>query len=320
MVASNPRTTAGCHCRLARQCSTANRSGFTLVELLTVIVIIGILAGLVTAAAVHATGTARQFAITNEIAQLGMALEQYKIKFGEYPPDFAGIMSGDATIRSNAKLAVINHIKRAFPRYRIVGTDVTTQWNNLNADIATVDINRLGPAMALAFWLGGPPAAAGSTKLAGFSANPANPFILGGSRLDPLFEFDETRLIVDEISGITIYFPPYVRHPDGGNNIAPPYVYFRARSGGYVPAMANFPLAGAGTCVPYASHPDTAGIAVWINPKTYQIICSGRDGYYSNPTASNILRYLKTDPNDLTIEEDDNLTSFATGSLEDMVE
>ena len=63
-----------------------NRKAFTLVELLVVITIIGILTGLVTAAAVAARRRAKIATVVMEVKQLEAACQAYKEKFGEYPP------------------------------------------------------------------------------------------------------------------------------------------------------------------------------------------------------------------------------------------
>ncbi|MDO4570451.1 MAG: type II secretion system protein [Planctomycetia bacterium] len=64
-----------------------NRQGFTLVELLTVIIIIAILAGMVTGAVGYAVTSVKQAAIRAEIGSLEQALNAYKADIGEYPPD-----------------------------------------------------------------------------------------------------------------------------------------------------------------------------------------------------------------------------------------
>ena len=68
---------------------TSNRNhgrGFTLVEMLVVVLIIGILAGLISAAAIRGLHRAKVARISVEIEQISLALEQYKQQFGEYPP------------------------------------------------------------------------------------------------------------------------------------------------------------------------------------------------------------------------------------------
>lgn len=65
----------------------SKRSGFTLVELLTVMVIISILAGMTVGAVTFAIAFINRAAISTEIKNMESALQNYKNKFGEYPPD-----------------------------------------------------------------------------------------------------------------------------------------------------------------------------------------------------------------------------------------
>lgn len=157
--------------------------GFTLVELLVVIAIIGILATLVTGAAVMARNAAIRGRIRMELNQLQLAVEAYKGKVGEYPPDLL-----DET-------AVVRHVKKRWPRYALPGANTAAQYANFmdalnnyyqtNSGILTdlgvpnaannviyIDLNaRYISAMPI--WLGGFPDESG--KLAGFSGDPQAP-------------------------------------------------------------------------------------------------------------------------------------------------
>jgi len=295
----------------------AIRKGFTLMELLAVMVIIGILAGLITAAVARARVAARNASIKTEISQLENALEAYKNQYGEYPPDFTN------------QTLVVQHLQNAFPRAGI------SSWSAFVSNVAnynsTLNINasRLGPSNALVFWLGGMPNPNNPKQLLGFSANAANPFeapvmvnntLRVGSRRGPFFDFAPDRLIAANRTGssVTTALPmtsSYLAYrPDTGSSAGDksPYLYFRARpaaidSAGYSLAY-NATISSASQCWP-ASSSSTAGLlednstvrcwvtpyyraknstdmGTWYNPNSFQIICAGLDGWYGTTSTT----------------------------------
>jgi prepilin-type N-terminal cleavage/methylation domain-containing protein len=69
-------------------------TAFTLVELLVVISIIAVLAGMVVGLAPAAGRAMRLSRVKGELAQLVTAIDQYKAKYGHYPPDNVDAATG----------------------------------------------------------------------------------------------------------------------------------------------------------------------------------------------------------------------------------
>jgi general secretion pathway protein G len=65
--------------------------GFTLVELLVVIIILGLLAGLVGPRLFGRVGQSKQATAKAQIELFGAALDQYRLDVGAYPPGGAGL-------------------------------------------------------------------------------------------------------------------------------------------------------------------------------------------------------------------------------------
>lgn len=307
------------HSTSARTAPKRTRSAraFTLVELLVVITIIGILAGLITAAAIRARITAKNVAISMEVKQLEMALQAYKEKFGEYPPDFAGINSFVAAEQLAAQQAVLRHIRKVFPRCSTVAV-----WADFFTATGLADAD-LTPQSALAFWLGG--MRDGTGKPIGFSADPTNPFGASTSRVGPFYDFDQNRL-----NGY-LYWPKEADNHVAGSGAI---VYFRAENGGYANKLAMdmgaipiYPaidtrLSNVDGLFNYVStNPNPT--YNWVNPKSGQIFCSGLDMTYS-PLVSihadldgHLAFPSGENYNPVTGFTYDDITNFSGGTLED---
>ncbi len=293
-----------------------NPSGFTLVEVLTVIVIIGILMAIAVPAIFSAIGTAKSGKMRLEVGALEDAVNQYEQKYGDFPPDFS------------SWVVIERHYRKIFPRISPLElnrlrrlTDVDPS-NDL--DIAPPspwpnhDPTALDRGEVLAWTLGG------------YSSNPLFPFTGEGGPLEQiavnatqevfqinidrdnkLFDFDPAGLDFSDVnpavavsvsnryvSGDSDLFLSYAAHSDGA-----PFVYFDSRTYAYFdPTVADFNGYGSssfGLVRPYYSdqavaNPSGASYATlaealgawqFLKPDTFQIIGPGVDGNFGT-TAS----------------------------------
>mgnify|MGYP001047756170 FL=1 len=283
------------------------RRGFTLVELLMVVVVIGLLMALLLPAIGRARLTAQRGAITAEISQLNAAMAQFASNYNEFPPNHLGSEWGGDT--NYGQKYVVRFFRKAFPRYNVTG------WEQIRNEIyaATEDfpipleLETMTAAEALVFWLGG--FANAQKEMQGFSKNPLNPIQGVGTPnfqgTTPLFDFDANRLADRNGNGWPEYYP-------ANTNLRAPYVYFGALYDGKYAGAFSQPSTvspgASGVARPYKT--DAGG---FVNPKTCQIIWSGFDFDYG---ADNINKQFPSGVNYGTGDYD-NQTNFVTGILED---
>lgn len=288
----------------------ARRSGFTLVEVLVVIAIIGVLVALIVPAVNMAYRTVQQRAIALECQALAQAVEAYRSKYDDYPPD--GLVEGVMRL----------HLRKAFPNISPSEFDLLSNPTVVTGNSAIGSV--MEPSEALVFFLGG------------FSDDPAFPFsgkggpiyILdtngkqlnssgklvdssgpGGSiasiqynpdRQNPFYDFKQAQLTLDvdgvrtvstddDITGAARDLMP-AYHPNGKKM---PFLYFDSRT--YQPQTdANqFNAGSAGIAYPYRStavntkySPNDNSVLNrnkyfrFMNEKTFQIVSAGLDDNY----------------------------------------
>ena len=271
--------------------------GFTLVELLVVIVIIAMLAALVTPAIMIAMSRAKVARIKAEIDMLHSAIMNYKNEYGSFPPSYSYLDPAPPP-SSLTFQPPYKHLARLFPRCKVLINEFTED-TNLNGRLDTprdanedANLNNIldsaapiTPANAIVSWLGG------------YTSDPTKPLTGTGAR-KKLYDFDQSRVgTVSGSSGLS-YFPP--------NAEGMPYLYIDAANYNSVDFATNGGKRVSGdryfvwrrdesfdpnTLSPILSPMSltAAGSPKPFNPDSFQIISAGRDGeFFTEDDISNM--------------------------------
>lgn len=326
--------------------SAARRAtrGFTLVELLVVIVVIGILAALITPAYFSVRRSVFEAGIAQDQAQLAGALHQFKSDYGFYPSDFSEFVDangdplafdalipngGGATVESRL-LAMLQKIA---PNHNENSSDPTHPsesrlehwWEEVGSVMivdpsapgpATKDNRLRGPEHALWFWL---------TQLYNDAQYP-----LSGQRdpSDPNVIVSERKVYFDFPAEMLRRRPLVVNYPDAPVEY---YLYSAIQRGGDAPLVYfhndtyventtnDLSIATVINYEPLVVDPDALNIAkpvrvpgslrpegLFMEPESFQIVTAGNDEKFGEVDLG-------------TYGALDNICNFAEGRLDGFV-
>jgi prepilin-type N-terminal cleavage/methylation domain-containing protein len=308
--------------------------GFTLVEMLVVLAIIGILAAILVPTIGIAVRTVRQGAIRTEMKQMETAIENYKTKFNGYPIDCNNRDFVTPHVKKISRRAVLSYPARRGsvaiytelfdPNFN---PRLPNPYFGLPGQPELRDFKTMLPHEAIVFFLselstnaeyplGYRPTGNGVYELVDYRFEPSlGKYILTGTK-QTFFDFNEKRLVDKDGDGWLEYMPsggldaPFVyfdsrvyRNPDLG-----PLVGIDFETGGT--AIGTSGVVGSGFAVPYWSD-----VAKPVNADSYQLLCCGMDNNFG-VTAVGTLRGFPSGAN-FTLEDRDNLANFAELRLDE---
>lgn len=233
----------------------ARRAGFSLIELLVVILIISILVSLMVVGVRRFINVGPEVATRSQLTQIDQAIAAFKQHFDvDFLPNRFMLMGNyanapvddpDLTPAQDLQLRndSVSYLKRLFPRMNLNATGLPNE--------------SIKGSQCLVFFLAGL-----NPLYEGFSTNPVSPFATGGTRMGPLLELKAANVNSQQ------------QLVDG---FGQPFIYYTAINRQYAATSTSslnalYPI-GTVTVQPYQ---ELMG-ATWrtLNPTSYQLVSAG---------------------------------------------
>lgn len=278
--------------------ASSKRHGVTVIEMLVVIAIISIMLALIMGGVMMVRGVNMATTTNIEIREMATGLENFKAKYGVYPPSRVTLSPSSATCD-----AIISQMWPNIDHASAIG-------------IGAGGLGLSGPVtltgdQCLVFFLGG---TQDSDGCKGFSTSSRNPFQRTGERNPPLFKFKTQRLFTRPGSSFFSYGDGFYKLNVNQAEQSTYYAYFAPVKGvGYVethcgdpsdPNQRDYRDYKGNTPKPYM---DAA--SAYLNRQTFQILSAGKNTLWG--TARRWAPGMAlTDADSL-----DNITNFANGPL-----